>query len=159
MAEFTWALRVYYEDTDLAGIVYYANYLRYMERARTEWLRALGCEQDVLLAQAGSVFVVVRAALEYKTPSRFNDILLVDVAVTTLGRASVVVSQNVYRASGTIPIGLVPSEAVAELCLSGHLGPSNYVCTAEIRIACVSAKTLYPCPIPEFIYAELSRER
>ena len=60
MREFSWGLRVYYEDTDLAGIVYYANYLRYMERARTEWLRAVGCEQDELLASAGAVFVVVR---------------------------------------------------------------------------------------------------
>ena len=148
MTAYTWALRVYYEDTDLAGIVYYANYLRYMERARSEWLRALGCEQDELLAQANAVFVVVRASLEYKAPARFNDVLAVNVDVTSLGRASVVVQQDVYRAPiGTAPGPMLPAS-----------GLNEQVCSGEIRIACVHAKTLYPRPIPESIYAELSRE-
>ena len=148
MTAYTWALRVYYEDTDLAGIVYYANYLRYMERARSEWLRALGCEQDELLEQANAVFVVVRASLEYKAPARFNDVLAVKVEVTSLGRASVVVQQDVYRApNATAPGPLLPTSPLNE-----------HVCGGEIRLACVHAKTLYPRPIPESIYTELSRE-
>ncbi len=152
MREFSWGLRVYYEDTDLAGIVYYANYLRYMERARTEWLRAVGCEQDELLASAGAVFVVVRASMEYKSPSRFNDVLVVDVDVTSFGRASVVVRQDVHRAASGIEPGVIPLTTRAAGAVAEH------VCVGEIRIACVDAKTLYPRPIPEFIYAELSRE-
>tara|TARA_A100001037_G_scaffold194524_1_gene174105 strand:+ start:396 stop:857 length:462 start_codon:yes stop_codon:yes gene_type:complete len=150
--EFSWGLRVYYEDTDLAGIVYYANYLRYMERARTEWLRAVGCEQDELLATSGVVFVVVRASLEYKSPSRFNDVLVVDVDVTSLGRASVVVRQEIHRAVSSIEPGVIPEAMRAGGAVA------EQVCIGEIRIACVDAKTLYPRPIPQFIYSELSRE-
>ena len=68
-----------------------------MERARTEWLRSLGCEQDALLAEIGAVFVVVRANLEYKLPARFNDVLVLTVGIASMGRASVVVRQDVYR--------------------------------------------------------------
>ncbi len=152
MTGFSWGLRVYYEDTDLAGIVYYANYLRYMERARTEWLRTLGCEQDQLLERSGVVFVVVRAGLEYKTPSRFNDVLVIDLEIISLGRASIAVRQDVYRATGGIVPGLIGQETRRGTVANA------LVCTAEIRIACVDAKTLYPRPIPEIIYSELSRE-
>ena len=162
MVRFAWGLRVYYEDTDLAGIVYYANHLRYMERARTEWLRSLGCEQDALLAEIGAVFVVVRANLEYKLPARFNDVLVLTVGIASMGRASVVVRQDVYRGADGTPVGALerdfaryfPKESGgADASVSRHL-----VCSGEIRIACVRADTLYPCPIPEPIYAELSRE-
>ena len=75
---FVWPVRVYYEDTDTGGVVYYANYLRFMERARTEWLRSLGFEQDALAREAGVIFAVRSAALEYLRPARFNDLLQVD---------------------------------------------------------------------------------
>src|SRR5579859_3894169 len=81
-AEFHWAVRVYYEDTDLGGVVYHANYLRFMERARTEWLRSLGLEQDVLRNHHSVQFVVVDAAVRFRQPARFNEELTVTVALT-----------------------------------------------------------------------------
>ncbi|MEJ1469461.1 MAG: YbgC/FadM family acyl-CoA thioesterase, partial [Candidatus Sedimenticola sp. (ex Thyasira tokunagai)] len=77
MMEFIWPVRVYYEDTDSGGVVYYANYLKFMERARTEWLRQLGFEQDELLEKEGILFAVRRVAVDYLRPARFNDELLV----------------------------------------------------------------------------------
>src|SRR5215469_10511309 len=76
-ARFTWKVRVYYEDTDLGGVVYHANYLRFMERARTEWLRSLGFEQDNLRDHHGVLFVVVEAEVAFRRPARFNDELAV----------------------------------------------------------------------------------
>jgi acyl-CoA thioester hydrolase len=77
---FNWPVRVYYEDTDHAGVVYYANYLRYFERARTEWLRALGFEQPELAAQHQVIFVVRSIAVEYLQPARFNDVLQITMS-------------------------------------------------------------------------------
>ena len=85
---FRMPLRVYYEDTDSGGVVYYANYLRFMERARTEWLRALGFEQDHLIRDEGILFAVRSASLEYHRPARFNDQLLVGVRLAERRRAA-----------------------------------------------------------------------
>lgn len=132
-AVFVWPVRVYYEDTDLGGVVYHANYLRFMERARTEWLRALGFEQDQLRHHHGVQFVVVAAQLEFLRPARFNDELRVSVAIKSRRRASLVFSQDIRLAS------------------PGHA----HVCTAEIRAACVNAASFKPCPLPKSILAEL----
>ena len=83
MKEFLWPVRVYYEDTDSGGVVYYANYLKFMERARTEWLRALGFEQDQLIEEEGVIFAVRRAEVDFIAPGRFNDAL--QVSATTHG--------------------------------------------------------------------------
>lgn len=88
------AIRVYYEDTDAGGVVYYANYLRFMERARTEWLRALGFEQSALMAR-NIAFAVRSAAVEYLKPARLDDELVVVSAVESLGRAQIVFHQRV----------------------------------------------------------------
>jgi len=82
---FEWPVRVYYEDTDAGGVVYHAQYLKYMERARTEWLRAAGVEQDALLAEQGVVFAVTRIDLRYLRPARFNEALMVSVAPLRYG--------------------------------------------------------------------------
>ena len=89
-------IRVYYEDTDAGGVVYYANYLRFLERARTEWLRALGCEQSALLAQ-NVAFAVRSAAVEFVKPARLDDELIVASTIESLGRAQVVFRQQVLR--------------------------------------------------------------
>lgn len=89
--------RVYYEDTDLAGIVYYANYLRFIERARTEWVRRLGIDQGRLKAETGIVFAVRRVVADYLVPARFDDILEVETAVRDLTGARVVLAQAVLR--------------------------------------------------------------
>lgn len=91
------ALRVYYEDTDLAGIVYYANYLRFIERARTEWVRALGVDQTRLRAETGIVFAVRRVEADYLAPARFDDVLVVRTAVSEVTGARIVLGQDVLR--------------------------------------------------------------
>ena len=90
-------LRVYYEDTDLAGIVYYANYLKFIERGRTEWVRALGVDQSVLRAEQGIVFAVRRVVADYLRPARFGDDLTVTTRLQSLGGARIVVGQEVLR--------------------------------------------------------------
>ena len=89
--------RVYYEDTDLAGIVYYANYLRYIERARTEWVRGLGIDQTQLKSETGTVFAVRRVIADYLAPARFDDVLTVTTAPRQLTPARLVLWQEVLR--------------------------------------------------------------
>ena len=90
-------LRVYYEDTDLAGIVYYANYLKFIERARTEWVRGLGVDQGKLKSDTGVVFAVSRVEADYLTPARFDDLLQVVTTVQAVGGARLVLRQDVMR--------------------------------------------------------------
>lgn len=90
-------LRVYYEDTDLAGIVYYANYLKFIERARTEWVRGLGIDQVALKADAGIVFAVRRVEADYLRPARFDDVLRVETALVQATGARIVLAQDVWR--------------------------------------------------------------
>ena len=95
--EFEWPVRVYYEDTDAQGVVYYANYFRFMERARTEWLRALGVDQERMLRADRRMFVVVSTEAEFIIPARFNDELVVTARLANLTRASFDIEQNIYR--------------------------------------------------------------
>lgn len=90
-------LRVYYEDTDLAGIVYYANYLKYIERARSEWIRGLGVDQAALRADTGEVFAVTRIEADYLMPARFDDLLQVRTRVERVSGARIVLAQEVWR--------------------------------------------------------------
>src|SRR5664279_3819289 len=94
---FRWPVRVYYEDTDATGVVYYANYLRYLERARTEWLAAMGFSVAALEAEHGIVFVVHRLQIEYRRPARLSDDVIVTLAMTDLGRTRLSVRQQVIR--------------------------------------------------------------
>jgi acyl-CoA thioester hydrolase len=123
---FTIPVRVYYEDTDAGGVVFYANYLKFMERARTEWLRALGFEQDELMAQDGVVFAVSRVNLEYLRPARFNQQLTVSVDVVRKGAASVTLNQEIRQGDILLTRG-------------------------EVRLACVDTKSFKPQKIPERI--------
>jgi acyl-CoA thioester hydrolase len=108
-------LRVYWEDTDAGGVVFYANYLKFFERARTEWLRALGIEQQPLKDQTGSLFVVVGADIRYHAPARLDDVLRIDVRPAQVGRASLLLAQRALRAgtllaSGQVRIGCVHAD-------------------------------------------------
>jgi acyl-CoA thioester hydrolase len=94
---FTWPIRVYWEDTDAGGVVYYANYLKFLERARSEWLRALGFEQPELISSHGGVFVVKRIEADYLRPARFNESLIVEAEVETLRKASLVMRQRILH--------------------------------------------------------------
>jgi len=96
-ADFIWNVRVYYEDTDAGGIVYYANYLKFFERARTEWLRALDVNQHTLLEQHDTLFVVKSVSAEYHAPAKLDDELKLTVSIEKLGRASIVFLQEAWR--------------------------------------------------------------
>ena len=129
---FTWPVRVYYEDTDLGGVVYYANYLKFMERARTEWLRALGFEQTALAREHGVVFVVSSLTIDYLRPAAFDDELAVTVELEKLGAGQIVLKQTIARAQ----------EALA---------------TASVRLGCVNTATFRPVRIPGPIVAGLGK--
>jgi acyl-CoA thioester hydrolase len=114
---FTWTVRVYYEDTDAGGIVYYANYLKFFERARTEWLRALGVNQQALIEREGAAFVVRRATIDYRAPARLDDELTLSLSIAKLGHASVHFVQKAYRgdqllAEAQVKVGCVDLAAV-----------------------------------------------
>lgn len=128
---FVWPVRVYWEDTDAGGVVYYANYLKFMERARSEWLRAFGFEQDVLRDEAGVVFVVRRVEIDYLSPARFNEQLEVSVVLHEAGRASLSVRQELMHGSTRL------AEAV-------------------VTLACVDAIRFKPVKIPEPILQALA---
>lgn len=130
--EFRWPVRVYYEDTDSGGVVYYANYLKFMERARSEWLRASGFEQDVLRDEAGVVFVVRRVEVDYLAPAHFNDQLDVSVTLLELGRASLVLTQSLSR------------------------GDARLV-EAQVTLACVDATRFKPVKMPASILQSLTQ--
>jgi acyl-CoA thioester hydrolase len=130
--EFRLPLRVYYEDTDAAGIVYHANYLKFMERARTEWLRALGFEQDDLARRHGIAFVVRNAELDYVRAARFNDALTATCALTRCGRASVEFLQQVLDAQGQV------------------------ICRGNIRVGSVDFRRMVPLRIPDEIFERIS---
>ncbi|AMN47155.1 4-hydroxybenzoyl-CoA thioesterase [Steroidobacter denitrificans] len=123
---FVWPVRVYYEDVDLGGIVYYANYMKFMERARTEWLRAAGIDQLPLKEQHGLIFAVVELQTRFRKPARFDDVLQVSCAVVATARASLTLKQEIHREG---PHG--------ELLLDG-----------DVRIACLDVQTLRPRPLP-----------
>ena len=127
-------MRVYYEDTDCAGIVYHASFLRFMERARSEWLRSLGFDLPVLRIEHEVLFTVSRLRIEYLQPAQFDDLLDVSVGLTRSGGASFLLDQRIRRA------------------------PLEVLCRAEVRIACVHATTLRPRPIPRDIRTELKRD-
>ena len=132
---FTWPVRVYYEDTDLGGVVYYANYLKFFERARTEWLRTLGINQSALLADRRLIFVIVGAELSYLSPARFDDLLCVTAELSGRRRTNMTFSQVIHRDS-------TDGERLA---------------TATVRAACVDADNFRPRPIPPEIFTAMEQ--
>lgn len=136
MNEFCWPVRVYYEDTDSGGVVYYANYLRFMERARTEWLRSRGFEQDDLQAREGVIFAVRSVSIDYLKPARFNDQLQVVSALRQWRRASLEFHQRIER-------------------LAAAADQSGTLCEAVIKIACVDSRSFRPRPLPDAIVTEM----
>lgn len=134
---FTWPVRVYWEDTDAGGIVFYANYLRFFERARTEWLRHLGVGQQALRDALSGMFVVSETQVRYHRPARLDDLLLVTARVLEAGRASLTIEQHAL---------LQPARA-------GETAP--LLCEGTIRIGWVDAASLRPQRIPARVLAAL----
>lgn len=126
--EFSWPVRVYYEDTDAGGVVYYANYLKFLERARTEYLRELGFEQDQLKQEYGIIFAVHSLTIQYRKPAVFNDALRVTAVISDKGNARLTFKQMITREDQNTPI-----------------------CSAEVTIACLDANKFSPVRIPAHI--------
>lgn len=131
MDKFNWPVRVYYEDTDAGGVVFYANYLKFFERARTEMLRALGFEQDELIDEQGVIFVVRSVQIDYLKPARFNEQIQVSAAVTEAKKTSFMFAQEIIRGD-------------------------DLLCKGEVRIACLDAQSMRPKAIPAAILEHLS---
>jgi acyl-CoA thioester hydrolase len=123
-------VRIYWEDTDAGGVVYYANYLKFFERARTEWLRVLGVEQQALRDATGAIFVVADAQVKYLAPAKLDDLLTVTVKMVERGQASMVIEQQAWR-GGTLLVG------------------------GRFRIGCVDALNLRPKRIPDLVSKHL----
>ena len=127
---FHWPVRVYYEDTDLGGVVYYANYLKFLERARSEWLRSLGVSQSGLLESQRLLFAITSVEIRYLKPARFEDELIVSVALDRLRKASMSFLQSVHRDH-----------------VDGEL-----LCTARVVAACLDADSMRPRPFPAHLF-------
>jgi acyl-CoA thioester hydrolase len=129
---FNWPVRVYWEDTDAGGIVFYANYLKFFERARTEWLRSFGLEQHNLLKEHQGLFIVSETQMKYHQPCRLDDLLSVSAKAQEVGKASLVIAQTASR-------------------IDTHSGEPTLLCEGTIRIGWVNAQTLKPARIPKII--------
>ena len=140
MRVFRWPARVYWEDTDGGAIVYYANYLRFLERSRTEWLRARGHSQAELARAPGILFAVVSLQVDYRAPARLDDELEITCEPRREGAASLRFAQRIYRAAGGGP----PESAL--------------LVEASVRVACVDAHTLKPRRLPQFLLDAVPEE-
>jgi len=130
VTEFLWPVRIYYEDTDSGGVVYYANYLKFMERARTEWLRHKGLEQDQLRRDENILFAVRSAQLDFLLPGHFNDRLEATVKIANTGKASFTFEQNIIRGK-------------------------EILCNGQVKVACLDATSFRPRPLPSQILSEI----
>ena len=126
MSVFRWPVRVYWEDTDGGGIVYYANYLRFLERSRTEWLRSLGFSQQQMAWEPGVLFMVVNLSVDYRRPARLDDELFVTCEPRADGAVCMRFAQRIERGAERAPL-----------------------VSAEVRVACVDARTLRPMKLPD----------
>jgi acyl-CoA thioester hydrolase len=129
LSPFAWQARVYWEDTDAGGIVYYGNYMRYLERARTEWLRAKGIWQRRLEQETGVIFTVIDLQVTYRLPARLDDLLWISCEPVLDGRATIAFAQRVWR-----------EQVDGELLLEG-----------VARAACLNAKSMKPCRLPQMV--------
>lgn len=141
MTAFSMTARVYWEDTDAGGIVYYANYLRFFERARTEWLRRCGVNQSEYQATGQGMFVVHQANLTYHAPARLDDLLLITVHIETMGGASFEMSQEAWRLD------------------TNTQTPSQRLVSASIKAAWVNPANLKPAKIPPSLRTTLLSQR
>ncbi len=130
--EFKWQVRVYYEDTDAGGVVFYANYLRFMERARTEWLRSVGFEHEQIINEHGLIFAVRNVTIDYKKPARLDDLLTVTSKLKSNRGASIIFQQSINNEKDEL------------------------LTQAEVKVACLNATTMKASPMPEELLLELA---
>jgi acyl-CoA thioester hydrolase len=137
---FSWPARVYWEDTDGGAVVYYANYLRFLERSRTEWLRARGHSQHELAREPGILFAVVSLQVDYRSPARLDDELEITCEPSPEGAASLRFAQRIYRAG------------------RGAASGQGLLVEANVRVACVDARSLKPRRLPQFLLDAVAME-
>ncbi len=144
-ATFEFSVRVYFEDTDAGGVVFYANYLKFFERARTEWLRSGGIEQQRLSSETGLMFAVHHTSVDYHKPALLDDVVMIHSEVERLGKASVVFQQKAWRQTG-----------------SANSGERELLAGGRIKVACVrwnnDRSRLLPAAIPEQVKQALSSQ-
>ena len=133
MNDFQWPVRVYYEDTDAGGVVFYANYLKFFERARTEMLRNLGFEQDQLIVEQQIIFVVRSVQIDYLKPARFNESLNVSAKITVAKKASLNFEQIITR-------------------------DEDVLCKGNVRVACLNTNSMKPKAIPDFLLEKITND-
>lgn len=133
MNDFQWPIRIYYEDTDAGGVVFYANYLKFFERARTEMLRNLGFEQDQLIVEQQIIFVVRSVQIDYLKPARFNESISVSAKITLAKKASLNFEQIITR-------------------------DEDVLCKGNVRVACLNANSMKPQAIPDFLLEKLTND-
>jgi acyl-CoA thioester hydrolase len=141
VSEFRWPARVYWEDTDGGAIVYYANYLRFLERARTEWLRQYGHSQAELARSRGILFAVVSIQVDYRAPARLDDELEITCEPRPQGAVSLLFAQRIYHASK-----------------GAATHPPTALVEAQVRVACVDAASLRPRRLPQFLLDAVGAE-
>jgi acyl-CoA thioester hydrolase len=159
---FAFPIRVYWEDTDAGGIVFYANYLKFFERARTEWLRSLGLEQRTLRENTGGFFVVGETSVRFHRAARLDDELLVTACVQEMGRASLIIGQQAFLRGGRERQGTAGSLHAATPPSAGSAataaaGAGALLCEGTIRIGWVEAGNLKPARIPPIILEALKQ--
>jgi len=132
VAKFEWPVRVYYEDTDAGGVVYYARYLHFMERVRTEWLRQLGIEQAALVERDNIIFAVTRVEADYRRPARLDDLLLVTAEVAERRKVGFTFYQEIRRKADAM-----------------------LLCSGRISVVCLDAARLRPRPLPQHLLMEI----
>jgi acyl-CoA thioester hydrolase len=133
LQKFEWPIRIYYEDTDAGGVVFYANYLKFFERCRTEMLRAAGFEQDSLIRNERIIFVVRSVQIDYLKPARFNELISVTAGIIEEKKASLLFEQFIYRGE-------------------------DVLCKGLVRIACVDPETMRPKAIPKILIEQFKNE-
>ena len=134
MRTFSWPVRVYYEDTDAGGVIYHTNYIKYFERARTEWLRSLGFSQARLAQEEGVLFTVVTLSTDFKRPGRLDDALVVRSTAALAGAASVQFSQEIWRDGESPPL----------------------LASGTVKVACLDATAFRPRRLPDSLRKELA---
>ena len=134
---FLWPIRIYYEDTDAGGVVYHTNYIKFMERARTEWLRNLGFEQDELLVKEGVIFAVLSVQADFYLPAKFNDELTVSSKVIKKGKASITIEQEVIRKN------------------QDENKKDDLLCKGIVKVATLDGINFKPVVMPEILYKKI----
>ncbi len=160
---FNWPIRVYYEDTDCGGVVYHSNYLKFMEQARTEWLRDLGFEQDILIEKYGIIFAVRSLSIDYLRPALFNQQLRVETTIEKLTKVSILFKQCIYLDTESTSLGNKPVKLENKtIKFKNKTSKSELLSSADVKIVSLAydkqeKKILGPKKLPSELFQAMNR--